>query len=145
MDTDRLKEDFGNTWKRLAEGWRHLSGKAAHALTYFNPTQPDEAAEDAEERSRRESSDFLQYCNEDGSFADFHANRHTFISKLIKTGVGVKLAQFLARHSDPYLTMNPYGHVDAAEPSDAINKVVGPPPMERLSTSEHRSTAAEAV
>ena len=47
MDADRIKEDFGNTWKRLAEGWRHLSGKAAHALTYFNPTRPDEPVEDA--------------------------------------------------------------------------------------------------
>ena len=47
MDTDRIKEDFGNTWKRLAEGWRHLSGKAAHALTYFAPTRSDEAVEDA--------------------------------------------------------------------------------------------------
>ena len=47
MDTDRLKEDFGNTWKRLAEGWRHLSGKAAHALTYFSPTRADEVVEDA--------------------------------------------------------------------------------------------------
>ena len=47
MDTDRIKEDFGNTWKRLAEGWRHLSGKAAHALTYFSPTRSDEAVEDA--------------------------------------------------------------------------------------------------
>ncbi len=47
MDTNRIKEDFGNTWKRLAEGWRHLSGKAAHALTYFSPTRPEEAAEDA--------------------------------------------------------------------------------------------------
>jgi HSP20 family protein len=47
MDTDRIKEDFGNTWKRLAEGWRHLSGKAAHALTYFNPTRSDETVEDA--------------------------------------------------------------------------------------------------
>jgi len=47
MDADRIKEDFGNTWKRLAEGWRHLSGKAAHALTYFNPTRSDETLEDA--------------------------------------------------------------------------------------------------
>ena len=47
MDTDRIREDFGNTWKRLAEGWRHLSGKAAHALTYFNPTRADEPLEDA--------------------------------------------------------------------------------------------------
>lgn len=47
MDTDRIKEDFGNTWRRLAEGWRHLSGKAAYALTYFNPTRSEETLEDA--------------------------------------------------------------------------------------------------
>ena len=47
MDTDRIKEDFGNTWKRLAEGWRQLSARASHALTYFSPTRADEPAENA--------------------------------------------------------------------------------------------------
>jgi HSP20 family protein len=47
MDSDRIREDFGNTWKRLAEGWRSLSAKAAHALTYFSPTRSDEPVEDA--------------------------------------------------------------------------------------------------
>ena len=42
MDTDRLKEDFGNTWKWLAEGWRHISAKAANALTYFSPSKGGE-------------------------------------------------------------------------------------------------------
>ncbi len=46
MDTDRIKEDFGNTWKWLAEGWRHVSHKAANALTYFSPTHADESVED---------------------------------------------------------------------------------------------------
>ncbi|MGE0626004.1 MAG: Hsp20/alpha crystallin family protein [Pseudomonadales bacterium] len=44
MDTDRLKEDFGNTWKWLAEGWRHISAKAANALTYFSPSKGNEAS-----------------------------------------------------------------------------------------------------
>lgn len=44
MDTDRIKEDFGNTWKWLAEGWRHISAKASQALTYFSPTKADESA-----------------------------------------------------------------------------------------------------
>jgi len=39
MDADRIKEDFGNTWKWLAEGWRHISAKAANALTYFSPSK----------------------------------------------------------------------------------------------------------
>ncbi len=42
MDTDRLKEDFGNTWKWLAEGWRHISARAANALTYFSPSKGGE-------------------------------------------------------------------------------------------------------
>ena len=46
MDTDRLKEDFGNTWKWLAEGWRHISAKAANALTYFAPSKAEDTATD---------------------------------------------------------------------------------------------------
>lgn len=42
MDTDRIKEDFGSTWKWLAEGWRHISAKAASALTYFSPSRSEE-------------------------------------------------------------------------------------------------------
>lgn len=45
MNTDRMKEDFGNTWKWLAEGWRHISHKAANALTYFSPVRADEPVE----------------------------------------------------------------------------------------------------
>ena len=40
-----------------------------------------------EEREAREQSDTLTYQNEDGLFADFHANRHTFVSNLGKAGV----------------------------------------------------------
>ncbi len=47
MDTDRIREDFGNTWKRLAEGWRALSARASQALTYFSPTRSDEPADTA--------------------------------------------------------------------------------------------------
>ncbi len=34
----------------------------------------------------------LPYCDEDGLYADFHPNRHTFISNLAKAGVSPKLA-----------------------------------------------------
>ena len=46
MDRDRIKDDFGQTWKWLAEGWRHVSAKAANALTYFTPAKPDEQSAD---------------------------------------------------------------------------------------------------
>lgn len=41
MDLDRLKQDVGQTWKWLAEGWRSVSDKAANALTYFTPSKED--------------------------------------------------------------------------------------------------------
>lgn len=46
MDTDRLKEDFGNTWKWLAEGWRSISARAANALTYFTPARSGDPAKE---------------------------------------------------------------------------------------------------
>lgn len=45
MNTTRSSRsggDFAQTWKWLAEGWRHLSAKAANALTYFTPNREDE-------------------------------------------------------------------------------------------------------
>ena len=42
---NRLKEDFGNTWKWLAEGWRNISSKAANALTYFAPAHDSAASQ----------------------------------------------------------------------------------------------------
>ena len=73
-----------------------------------------------EERSERESSDFLSYQDEEGLYADFHANRHTFISNLGRMGVPLATAQKLARHSDPRLTANLYTHIDMKEKSEAV-------------------------
>jgi HSP20 family protein len=44
MNFDRLKEDAGQTWRWLAEGWRAISDRAVNALTYFTPNR------DADER-----------------------------------------------------------------------------------------------
>lgn len=35
-----------------------------------------------DQRARREQSDFLRYEASDGTFADFHANRHQFVTLL---------------------------------------------------------------
>ena len=79
------------------------------------------------ERERRESSDFLKYCNAAGRYADFHATRHTFISNLSRCGVRPKLAQSLARHSDINLTMQVYSHVELEDQNAAIAAMPGPP------------------
>jgi integrase len=70
----------------------------------------EEAKDDEAELERRTESDFLTYCDDDGLFADFHANRHTFISNLGRAGVPLATAQKLARHADPKLTANVYCH-----------------------------------
>ena len=83
-------------------------------------------ANSAEERQQRENSDFLSYRNESGLYADFHANRHTFITNLGRFGVSPKTAQTLARHSDIRLTMNVYSHTDLAEKQAAVERLPNP-------------------
>jgi len=82
-------------------------------------------ADSRAERLSREASDFLMYESHDGRFADFHANRHTFITNLARAGVSPKTAQVLARHSDIRLTMNVYTHTDLAEKTDALRRLPG--------------------
>jgi integrase len=69
-----------------------------------------EASRSRQERQRREESDFLQYENQRGEVLDFHATRHTFISAIVSGGASVKVAQELARHSTPALTIGRYAH-----------------------------------
>ncbi len=94
------------------------------------------------ERQEREASDFLMYEDSQGKFADFHANRHTFITNLGRGGVSPKTAQTLARHSDVRLTMNTYTHTDFAEKLDAVNRLPAVPqhrPIDASPSSENGS------
>ena len=83
-----------------------------------------ESATPDEEKQRLES-DFLQYLNKKGLFADFHCLRHTFITNLGRAKVSPKTAQTLARHSTVELTANIYTHIDQQEQIDAINSLPG--------------------
>jgi integrase len=58
-----------------------------------------------EDRKEREGSDFLAYRDSAGRVADFHSLRHTYVSRLVQSGANVKVAQELARHSTPMLTL----------------------------------------
>jgi hypothetical protein len=86
-----------------------------------------EAAKDRTEREHWEKSDFLKYKDENSLYADFHANRHTFITNLAMAGVHPKLAQSIARHSDLNLTLNVYSHVGIGEQAAAIRTLSAPP------------------
>lgn len=53
----------------------------------------------------------IPYKNTAGEYCDFHALRHTFISRLARAGVSPAVAKELARHSTIDLTINHYTHV----------------------------------
>ena len=88
-----------------------------------------EEATTPEERQVREQSDFLTYQDDDGLFADFHSNRHTFITNLERAGVSPRTAQSLARHSDIRLTMNVYTHISLHDQATAIESLPAPPSL----------------
>ena len=78
--------------------------------------------EDAKERSHRHASDFLQYVDSAGRYADFHALRHSFITNLGRVGVHFKTTQDLARHSTPTLTAR-YTHGLKDDEVAAVNSL----------------------
>jgi integrase/recombinase XerD len=86
-----------------------------------------EEAKSKKEKSEREKTDFLKYRNDAGLFADFHSNRHTFITNLEKSGVSPRRAQSLARHSDIRLTMGVYTHINLDDQSSAIELLPASP------------------
>jgi integrase/recombinase XerD len=102
---------------------RRTSKMMKHDLGVARASWIEEAGDDKEERERREASDYLSYENAAGLFADFHANRHTFITNLSKANVAPKVAQTMARHSDIRLTMNIYTHSDLEDKVDAVAKL----------------------
>lgn len=83
-----------------------------------------EASTEAE-REARAKSGMLRYEAEAG-IADFHALRHTFVSRLVRSGVNPKVAQRLARHSTAELTLSRYAHADVEDGAAALEHV---PPL----------------
>ena len=57
----------------------------------------DEESNNLAEREWRESSDFLKYRNEEDMYANFYANRHTFITNLALAGVHPKARELLLK------------------------------------------------
>jgi integrase len=53
----------------------------------------------------------IPYKDETGRYCDFHALRHTFISRLARAGVSPAVSKDLARHSTITLTIDYYTHV----------------------------------
>jgi integrase len=97
-----------------------------------------EEAKTPAERRTREQTDFLAYCSNAGLYADFHSCRHLFITSLERAGIGPKMAQTLARHSDIRLTMQVYTHIELHDQTAAIGALPGPPVAERQRPGKRR-------
>jgi len=67
----------------------------------------------------------IDYEDNSGRFADFHALRHTFISNLARAGVHPRNAEALARHSTIDLRMNVYTHVAMGDLHDDVKSLAG--------------------
>jgi len=65
----------------------------------------------------------IPYQDESGRYADFHAQRHTFISNVGRSGATVKETQTLARHSTSALTLDVYSHLGLYDERRAIEKL----------------------
>ena len=136
-------------------GGRVVSEVGGNAQRAF-PTMPERTAEmltadlrrararwimeapDPRERRRRRESDFLAETDAAGRVADFHALRVSYITALVKGGASVKVAQTLARHSDPRLTMNIYTQLRAHDLTGALDAL---PPVVPRSTEPQQLRA----
>ena len=68
---------------------------------------------------------------------DFHALRHSFITRLMRNNVPPKVMQKLARHSTIQLTLDRYSHLSLADPAAAIDSLpaLTPTPKVRRATA----------
>jgi integrase/recombinase XerD len=101
----------------------------------------------AEERADRERSDFLAYRNDEGEQADFHALRHTYLSRLGRSGASPKVMQKCGRHTTVELTIGRYGHASTDELHAAVNAMEllptepdSPDTMQATGTDDSRPT-----
>ena len=74
-----------------------------------------------------------------GRVVDFHSLRHGYVSRIVEGGASVKVAQELARHSTPTLTIGRYAHTRLHDLATAVN---GLPIGE---TSDHEAAALQAT
>lgn len=82
----------------------------------------DAAGDDAEERQRRERSEFCRSPDARGRVVDVHALRHTYVTHLAAAGTAPKMLQRLARHRDISTTLNVYTHVEEADARLALER-----------------------
>jgi integrase len=115
-----------------------IAGKPADARLFAVPPRTAEmiqtdlaAAREAwikaaitrQEREARRATAFLADTDGSGRVVDFHALRHTFITRLARSGVAPAVAKSLARHSTIVLTMDHYTHTLIGDERAALDRL----------------------
>jgi len=83
----------------------------------------DEVKGDEKTMEDRQTSDFLSFRDSSGQVADFHVLRHTFITRLARSGISPTVAKTLARHSTVTLTLDRYTHTLFGDLRGALEKL----------------------
>ncbi len=84
----------------------------------------------------------IAYRDDDGQQADFHALRHTFLSRLGRSGASPKAMQRLARHTTVQLTLGRYTHANLFDLQSAVNML---PPISTTSSHESEVVTLQAT
>ena len=92
-----------------------------------------------------EKSDFLTYRDSEGRQADFHALRHTYLSRLGRSGASAKVMQRLARHSTVELTLGRYTHAGLFDLKSAVGKLPALPTTTKSRPESVRATGTTAA
>ena len=98
-----------------------------------------QAAESPAECYERFGTRFLLPVDESGFVRDFHSLRHTGITRVVRSGASMKIAQDFARHSDPKLTANIYTHLHISDIRAALENV---PPVATATPVEPQALRA---
>ena len=75
------------------------------------------------EQEASKAAAFLADADGSGRVVDFHALRHTFITRLARSGVAPAVAKSLARHSTIVLTMDHYTHTLIEDERAALDRL----------------------
>ena len=100
----------------------HIAGRPAGELIFRLPQKT------AAMLRRDLEAAGIPYRDAAGHVADFHALRHTFITRLARSGIAPSVAKDLARHSSIVLTIDHYTHTLLTEKRAALERLpsVGP-------------------
>lgn len=128
----RRREDVVPLHPAVAEAvkdWLQSRGVVAMHENVFPLTTAGGGLRNTAEMMKRDlAAAGLPYRDDDGLFADFHANRAAFITNLIESGVHIFRAQRLARHSDPKTTAI-YDKSDQTKLAKEVEKLASPPKL----------------